>query len=1042
MNPERWNKINEVFVAWLDLEGEEKNTFLMEACGSDSDLRKEVQQLIDAHLQSESFIETPICEQAVQAVAAEDNLLQIGQELGVYRITKEIGRGGMGAVYLAERADQQYKKRVAIKLIKRGMDTDQVLRRFRNERQILAGFDHPNIARLLEGGSTSSGLPYFIMEYVEGLPIDRYCDESNLSITKRLELFRQVCAAVSYAHRNLVIHRDIKPGNILVTAEGIPKLLDFGIAKILMPHEDEHSTVTGLLLMTPEYASPEQAHAGNITTLSDIYSLGILLYELLTGHSPYQLKRVPALEVARIITETKPQIPSVVVNNITEDLTPESVSKCREGTPERLRRRLRGDLDNIVLMAIRKEPQRRYQSVEQFSEDIRRHLEGHPVLARKDTFLYRATKFIRRNKVAAAFAFLALISIIVAGISRWRTNQQAATFQEFGQEVTRMEAIMRYAYLLPLHNIEPEKKKVIDRIQQINQRMQTLGSQGYGPGHYAIGRGYLALHRYQEAYDHLIQAWKIYDYHQPAVANALGLSLAMLYQEKLRQSESFFSKDQLQKQKEELEKKYRDPALQFIKFGASVSEEPEYVKAIIAFLEKHYEESLKQTEITNQKTSWLYESKVLQGQILTAVGNDQAAIGKTDLATRSYEKAEKAYLEAAKKGQSDPEVYGGLCSLLVQMILLKMTHTGTSPEQIHREGISYCDQALMADSQYIPAYLSVSKNYVHWGYYQRTHGQSLRDSAMKAVQAVQSALKINSEDSMAYLMLGNAYSSIADEEYEKEGDPIPYLDLADANLKIAVQKSPEDSSALYNQGSTFLTRARVELSSGKDPRQSLEKAIASLKKAISQSPKNHIFFGELGIAYWTKARYEIDTDLDQTDSLNNSITFYKKCTDINPDYMLGYTFSAAAYLYLADFQMERGDDPIPALDHAIAVYNQTFKVDPENAYSFAGVGYAFWKKGEWLYRNGQDPNPSLQLARDAIQKSIRSNKNLLECYSMNAEVEILGARYAIDHGGSPDEFFKRSEKIINDAFQSIPKLLKGWAHLHRFVYCVLTISRK
>lgn len=342
--------------------------------------------------------------EAFESVLAEADVPDLEWRLGNYKIVKEIGRGGMGAVYLAQRADEQFEKRVAIKLIKRGMDTESVLRHFRMERQILAGFDHPNIARMFDGGMTENGLPYFVMEYVEGLPIDEYCNAQGLSISERLKLFQDVCAAVSYAHRHLVIHRDIKRSNILITNEGVPKLLDFGIAKILQQGDtgEPLATVTGLRLMTPEYASPEQVRGEPVTTTSDVYSLGVVLYETLTGHSPYHFRSQSPYDVARVITETEPKKPSTTV----------AKADGKSKFEIRNSKLLRGDLDNIVLMALRKEPARRYQSVDQFSEDIQRHLETRPVFARKDTISYRAGKFIRRNRIGTAAAALVLLSLL------------------------------------------------------------------------------------------------------------------------------------------------------------------------------------------------------------------------------------------------------------------------------------------------------------------------------------------------------------------------------------------------------------------------------------------------------------------------------------------------------------------------------------------------------------------------------------------------------------------------------------------------------
>src|SRR6266851_1086019 len=273
------------------------------------------------------------------------------------------------------------------------MDTQTIVRRFRHERQMLADLEHPNIARLIDGGTTGDGRPYFIMEHVDGIALDEYCDRRQLPVDERLMLFRTVCGTVHHAHQNLIVHRDLKPSNVLVTPAGVPKLLDFGIAKWLYPPPSVQTrTSTGLRPMTPEYASPEQVRGGTITTASDVYALGVLLYELLTGRHPYLTEERWLPDVERLICETDPERPSVTVSRV------EGREAGWGGSPETFRRRLAGDLDNIVLMALRKEPARRYASAQEFSEDIRRHLEGLPVIARKDTLAYRTSKFVRRNK--------------------------------------------------------------------------------------------------------------------------------------------------------------------------------------------------------------------------------------------------------------------------------------------------------------------------------------------------------------------------------------------------------------------------------------------------------------------------------------------------------------------------------------------------------------------------------------------------------------------------------------------------------------------
>jgi eukaryotic-like serine/threonine-protein kinase len=442
VTPERWQQIKAILEGSLEREGSERAAFLVGSCQGDDELRREVESLLASEPEVTDFIETPVFRIRLEEVEP----LALGQRLGAYRIVREIGRGGMGAVYLAERADQEFEQRVAIKLVRRGMDTDEIVHRFRSERQILAHLVHPNIAKLFDGGTTEDGRPYFVMEYVEGRPIDQFCDDRKLPVRERLELFRQVCAAVHFAHQNLIVHRDLKPGNILVTADGVPKLLDFGIAKLLDPNQELFAlTRAELRPMTPEYASPEQVRGEAITTASDVYSLGVLLYLLLTGHGPYRPATGSSQDLARAICETDPPRPSSAVGRIVEvkrpdgsvvARTPESVSRTRDGDERLLRRRLAGDLDTIVLKAMQKEPPRRYASVDQLADDLGRHLQGLPVVARKDTLGYRARKFVGRHKAGVALAAAILLLIVGFSITVTVLWQRAVLEQQRAKEVS------------------------------------------------------------------------------------------------------------------------------------------------------------------------------------------------------------------------------------------------------------------------------------------------------------------------------------------------------------------------------------------------------------------------------------------------------------------------------------------------------------------------------------------------------------------------------------------------------------------------------
>lgn len=311
MTPERWQHIRSVFDQTVALRAEERSLQLDKICVNDPELRQEVESLLSSHDHAgPGFLNTPALDLAPRPVPIQPPT-RVGRRIGAYDILEEIGHGGMGEVYRARRADGQYEKEVAVKLVRGGYDTATVIERFRHERQILASLDHPNIARLLDGGTTEEGVPYLVMELINGTPIDRYSDEKQLDVTERLRLFVQVCSAVQYAHQRLVIHRDIKPGNILVTNEGSPKLLDFGIAKILDPSVNTETTLAAP--MTPQYASPEQIRGEPITTATDVYSLGVVLYQLLTGRSPYPANTRTPHDFARAICELEPERPSAAI---------------------------------------------------------------------------------------------------------------------------------------------------------------------------------------------------------------------------------------------------------------------------------------------------------------------------------------------------------------------------------------------------------------------------------------------------------------------------------------------------------------------------------------------------------------------------------------------------------------------------------------------------------------------------------------------------------------------------------------------------------
>jgi non-specific serine/threonine protein kinase/serine/threonine-protein kinase len=471
MTRETWQRVKEILNQALDTPESARAEFLNLACGGDAALRAEVESLLASHAEAGEFIE-PVT--AAGAATTVSDYLHIGTDIGPYRIVQKIAEGGMGAVYQAVRVDDLYRKVVAIKIIRRGLQDAYVRRHFDTERQILAHLDHPAIAKLLDGGATPDGRPYFVMDFIAGTPINEYCDTHKLTIRERLQIFLTVCSAVHYAHQNLVIHRDIKPPNILITEEGAVKLLDFGIAKLLDPDAlGLDHTLTTLQAMTPEYASPEQLGGGKVTTASDVYALGVLLFRLLTGRRPYALDSGGLDQLWDHVRNREPRRASQAVKANEDGMTPAAIAAARGTTPERLERQLAGDLDTILMMALRKEPERRYCSAEQFATDLRRHLEGHPVTARPDTIRYRAGKFIRRHRAPVAALTLAAASLI-AGIitTSWQArvaNRERLRAERRFQEVRGLAHSVLFELhdsIAPLPGSTQTRELLVKRAQQ------------------------------------------------------------------------------------------------------------------------------------------------------------------------------------------------------------------------------------------------------------------------------------------------------------------------------------------------------------------------------------------------------------------------------------------------------------------------------------------------------------------------------------------------------------------------------------------------
>jgi serine/threonine-protein kinase len=475
---DRWSRLDSLFERAADLTTDRRAALVAEVRATDPDLADELENLLRFDRAGEVPLEQAV-QGAVSSILDRAGPDRRGTRLGPYRILDELGHGGMGTVYLAERADDAYEAQVAIKLIRGGVASRDQIRRFKSERQILASLNHPNIGRLLDGGTTPDGLPYVVMEAIDGEPIDDYCDRLKLPVRDRIHLFRSVCDAVAYAHRNLVVHRDIKPGNILVTADGVPKLLDFGIAKLVQPGAGGETRTA--VAMTPAYASPEQVRGEAVTTATDVYALGTVLYELLSGRPAHRFETGTPGEIERVICQQGPERPSTAVSRewTTTDgataITPGQVGGARGTDPSRLRHQLSGDLDTIVMMALRKEPERRYRSVEAFAHDLANYLLDLPVSARAESVRYRASKFVARHRAAVsgvATAALVLVSLVAFYTLRLADERDRARI-----EATKAETMADFlAGLFHIDERTPAAGSAVTARELLDRGVETIST--------------------------------------------------------------------------------------------------------------------------------------------------------------------------------------------------------------------------------------------------------------------------------------------------------------------------------------------------------------------------------------------------------------------------------------------------------------------------------------------------------------------------------------------------------------------------------------
>lgn len=894
-----------------------------------------------------------------------------------YKFVKFIGSGGMGNVYQGE--DLRLKRSVALKFL-RGHDAD-LLERFLLEAQSQARIKHENICKVYEVGEVQSHF-YIAMQYIDGPSLKEA--KSLLTLTEKVEVIRDVAYALHAAHNLGLVHRDIKPANIMLEkfedSSWQPYLMDFGLVREV---ESRGNTVTGAIVGTPAFMSPEQAR-GDVHKLdrrSDIFSIGATFYDLLTGQIPFNGQNPM----------------EIMLNVMKQDAI--SLRKLNSEIPL--------DLETIVMKCLDKEPLRRYQTAKALAEDLQRFLENEPIAARPPSLVYLIAKRARKNKAALIASSIALILVISMGImfliSRWRVIEQERQAQQFGQQVKEIEAILRYAYGLPLHNTKREKDIILARMKNIENRQKELGSIAEASGNYALGRGYIALHDYDKARFYLEKSWE-QGYQTPEVKYALGQVLGELYKIALDDAQKLNNREARETRIKEIENSLREPALNYLiaSNGAQV-ESATYIEGLIAFYEQDYEQALKKANDAFEEVPWLYEAKKLAGDTYVLMGDQYHRKGEFVSAQRAYEQAGEVYKLAIDMARSDASIYEGESSRLASLMQISWEQ-GNFNQSYFDEALKATDKALLADPESIAAYRKRSALYARLGDIQLNYGQDPRISLQSAIEMAMQLIKLKSDDYLAHNVIGLSYSTVADYELLNGQDPRGSLDRSIDSFQKSYLINATNGTALNNLGLNYLTKGQYEISIGIDPTLSLNLSIKNFNLLLAGNPTNHISLSNLGTAYIFYAKYEMEHGIDAAAKIESAIEVLQRSLDRNAKYAYAYRNMGLAFLTKSSYEISKDKDAEMSLDIAIDNLEKSVQINQNFVLAYNGLAQALAAKAQYQIDRDLDPTNTLSEANKYLEKVFTINSKDFEIYLAQGKVALINARYAIKKNQSTPNF--------------------------------------
>lgn len=909
----------------------------------------------------------------ISGAAAEERINRFGH----FENLEFVGQGGMAKVYKA--FDVKLGRVVALKMLR--VEDQEMAARLMMEAKAQARIEHEHVCKVFEVGDVD-GSPYIAMQFINGSTLKEL--RNQLPLELKLKLFAEVADAVHSAHRAGLIHRDLKPANVIVerTEEGeyIPYVMDFGLAREM---GSGGLTETGRVIGTIFYMSPEQArgHVRRLDRRSDIYSLGVTLYELIAEQLPYEMTTDMEF-LMTLVDETKPLIKSM-----------------DGGVP--------GDLQTIVMKCVEKEPRRRYDSAKALADDIRRFLDGEPILAKRTHFMYWLFKKARKHRMAVAASAIALAAVLAlfgSWLSAKRDNaERIRVAQELGQRVERIEGALRYSRLLPIHNARAEIEIARREVESMVGEIQTSERRaGLAPAYYAAGRGYLALGDPDKARQYLETAWNA-GYRTTDVSYALGRTLGTLYQREIDESEQTGTKLSRQLKKKKLEKEYREPALRhLLSAGSSNLEAADYYRALLAYYDGRYPEAIKLAAQAQARIPWFYEALRLEGDVYAAQARDRDYRGDFKGALELFDRAEDAYDSAIRIGSSDSENYARVCRMKTAVIKLVFYKTSLEPKREFEQAIAYCDQAAGIDpaNAEFPAFRAMALN--RWGEYLLFNGQDPEPPLQKAVESAKKAALLNPADHYAQHNLGFSHSLLANYRIIKNENPLAEIDLSAGHYRKALALKPGYIVSLSGLGLVYQYKADYLSSIGSDPAASFESAIVYRKQAVENDPLNTDTMNNLGNCYNTYADYLIDSGRDPASAIRQAIEVLRNAIAVNPDEPLLRSNLVSAYLTEIRFEKMMGRDPSDAISRCLQQAEENVKLNPDHELSRYELIEATLGGAENEINFNRSPNELIASARTALEEA--GSKDSVEVQSYWGQADFLSAKANAFKHQSPERF--------------------------------------